>query len=265
MAEKEISNIIKLGEGENIISSYPIYDFNIDSFITIFTHDGMVKRTKLSDFKIQRYSKPITCMKLKDADKVVSVCMSSENNVFISTFNGYGLRYKLEEIPVVGLKASGVKAINLKNDYVVNGEVFDQNHYDYLTLITNKNTVKRIHLNQFDYISRAKKGVQIIREVKTNPYNVLKTFITNNKDSLGIKTRDDILLFKMTEIPILDRYSTGTVICKGNIVDVFKNFKVITKETKLDSEMVDNKTNTTLDNIDNQIMTIDDFLDDFKI
>ena len=126
------------------------------------------------------------------------------------------------------------------------------------------NTVKRIHLTQFDYISRAKKGVQIIREVKTNPYNVLKTFITNSKDSLGIKKHDDILLFKMTEIPILDRYSTGTVICKGNIVDVFKNFKIITKESN-DVIEINDSSNATLDNIDNQIMTIDDFLDDFKI
>ncbi len=261
---KHISNIIKLGEGENIISSYPVYDFNNDSFITIFTHDGMVKRTKLFDFKVQRYSKPISCIKLKEADQVVSVCMSNASDIFISTFNGYGLRYKLEEVPVVGLKASGVKAINLKNDYVVNGEVFDQKCYDYLTLVTNKNTVKRIHLTQFDYISRAKKGVQIIREVKTNPYNVLKTFITNSKDSLGIKKHDDILLFKMTEIPILDRYSTGTVICKGNIVDVFKNFKIITKESN-DVIEINDSSNATLDNIDNQIMTIDDFLDDFKI
>ena len=262
---KHISNIIKLGEGENIINSYPIYDFNADNFITIFTHDGMVKRTKLIDFKVQRYSKPITCMKLKDGDKVVSICMSNASDVFISTFNGYGLRYKLEEIPVVGLKASGVKAINLKNDYVVNGEIFDQNTAEYLILVTNKNTVKRVHLGQFECISRAKKGVQIIREVKTNPYNVLKSFIVNNKDSLGIKTRDDIISLKVTEAPILDRYSTGTVICKSNIVDVFKNFKIITKEIEVDENAIDNKENTSLDSIDNQIMTIDDFLDDFKI
>lgn len=262
---KHISNIIKLGEDENIISAYPIYDFNLNSFITIFTKNGMVKRTKISDFKVQRYSKPITCMKLKDNDKVVSVCMDIASDVFISTYGGYGLRYKLDEIPIVGLKTSGVKAINLKNDYVVNGEVFDSKTSEYLTLVTSKNTAKRIHLSQFDYISRAKKGVQIIREVKTNPYNILKTFITNSKDILGIKTRDDIISIKVTEIPILDRYSTGTVICKNNIIDIFKNFKVITKETNCIDNTINSNENQNLDSIDNKIMTIDDFLDDFKI
>ena len=42
--------------------------------------------------------------------------MSSGREVFITTFNGYGLRYSVEEIPVTGVRASGVKAINLKND-----------------------------------------------------------------------------------------------------------------------------------------------------
>lgn len=262
---KHISNIIKLGEDENIISAYPVYDFNINSFVTIFTKQGMVKRTKISDFKVQRYSKPITCMKLKENDKVVSVCMEMASDVFISTYGGYGLRYKLDEIPIVGLKTSGVKAINLKNDYVVNGEVFDSKVSEYLTLVTSKNTAKRIHLSQFDYISRAKKGVQIIREVKTNPYNILKAFITNNKDILGIKTRDEIISIKVTEIPILDRYSTGTTICKSNVIDAFKNFKIVTKKKNDVDNYINSNENQTLDSIDNKIMTIDDFLDDFKI
>lgn len=263
---KHISNTIKLGEDETIISAYPIFDFNSDNYITIFTKNGMVKRTIINDFKVQRYSKPITCIKLKENDKVVSVCMDNSGDIFISTFNGYGLRYKLDEVPIVGLKASGVKAINLKNDYVVNGEVIDQNNSEYLTIVTNKNTAKRIHLEQFECISRAKKGVQIIREVKTNPYNIIKTFITSSKDTIGIKTHDDIISIKMSEVPILDRYSTGTVICKGNIIDIFKNQKVIMKDTNTNSDNnIENKENTPLDNIDNQIMTIDDFLDDFKI
>lgn len=219
---KHISNLVKLNEGENVIAAYPIFDFEKDEYVTIFTKNGMVKRTMIGDFKIQRYSKPITCIKLKDDDRVISVCLNDYNAVFVSTNNGYGLRYKVEEIPIVGLKTSGVKAINLKNDYVVSGQIFDEKMTEYLTLITDKNTAKRIHLSQFEYISRAKKGIQIIREVKTNPYKILKTFVTDNRDLIGIKTKKSIFEVKITEIPILDRYSTGTSICKENIIEVFK-------------------------------------------
>ena len=58
-------------------------------------------------------------MKLKYDDEIVSVTSSSESEVFIATNNGYGLWYSANEIPVVGLKASGVKSIKLDNDYIV--------------------------------------------------------------------------------------------------------------------------------------------------
>ena len=261
---KHISNIIKLNEDENIVEAFPIYDFDAKQYITIFTKNGMVKRTNLIDFKVQRYSKPITCMKLKDDDRVVSVSLCNSGDILVTTFQGYGLRYKLDEVPIVGLKTSGVKAINLKDDYVVNGCVFSSDSDEYLVLVTNKNTAKRIHLSEFEYISRAKRGIQIIRDVKTNPYNILKTFIVDNKDTLGIKTKDDIFSVKSTEIPILDRYSTGTNICKNSIIDVFKENKLITKNVNEEEKTFIN-TKPVLDNIDSKIMTIDDFLDDFKI
>src|SRR5699024_7517001 len=67
---KHISNIIKISSDENIIKSIPVYDFNKDKYITLFSKDGLVKRTKLNEFKVTRYSKPMSCMKLKDKDKV---------------------------------------------------------------------------------------------------------------------------------------------------------------------------------------------------
>ena len=257
---KHVSNIIKISSEEKVIYSLPVYDFETQKNITIFTQNGMVKRSKLIDFKVQRYSKPIVAIKLKNDDKVVSITDSTDENVFITTTNGYGLCYKTEEIPVTGLKASGVKAINLKNDTVVSGHLYS-NDMEYLTVITKKNTGKRIKLNEFELTSRARKGVQIIREVKTNPYYVLKTFITTYKQTLGLKTKDEIVTIKLTDLPINDRYSTGTNIIKSEIIDVFETKKLVEKETK--EEKIE-KENISLETIDEKIMTIDDFLDDFE-
>lgn len=257
---KHVSNIISISSDENVIYSLPVYDFDINKNITIFTQNGMVKRSNLSDFKVQRYSKPIVAIKLKANDKVVSITASDDKNVFIATTNGYGLCYKVDEIPITGLKASGVKAINLKNDTVVSGHLYSDD-MEYLTVITKKNTGKRIKLSEFELTSRARKGVQIIREVKTNPYYVLKTFIVNYKQILGIKTKDEIMTIKLTDLPITDRYATGTNITKNEILNVFETRKLLEKEIK--EEKVE-KENISLETIDKKIMTIDDFLDDFE-
>jgi len=258
---KHISNIITISAEESIVASIPIYNFDEEKYITSFTRNGMVKRSLLADYKAQRYSKPMCAMKLKDDDKVVSVTISSGKEVFITTLNGYGLRYNVEEIPVTGVRASGVKAINLKNDFLVDGHIFDD--MEYLTVITKKNTGKRVKLTEFEVSSRARKGVQIIREVKTNPYYILKTFIIGYKENLSYMTKDGINSIKLTELPITDRYGTGTSISKTDITSVIEEVKVITKEEQAKVK-VEEKENISLEQIDEKIMTIDDFLDDFE-
>lgn len=260
---KHISNIITTTAGENIIGSIPVTNFDDEQVITTFTKNGMIKRTNLSEFKVQRYSKPITCMRLKKGDEVVSITNNSGSDIFIATRNGYGLRYKTEEVSVIGIKAAGVKSIDLKNDYVVSGHVFENE--DYLVVITDKGTAKRVRMSDIKLISRARKGNLIIRDVKTNPYYIVDTYIVSGKKDLAIKTKDVISEFKVTEFPITDCYSTGTSITKKKIDEAFiiaeledvleQNFEEEIKEEE--PEIVD------LNNIDERIMTIDDFLDSF--
>ena len=257
---KHISNIIKISSDESIIKSIPVYDFTKEVYITLFSKHGLVKRTKLDEFKVSRYSKPMSCMKLKDGDKIVSVCDNNGSEVFIATKNGYGLRYKTDEISIVGIKASGVKAINLKDDEVVSGVLFDE--AEYITLITANGTGKRVKLNEFELSTRARRGVLLVRDVKTNPYKILKIFI--NVKRIGILT-SDISYLKVTELPIVDRYSTGTVIDKKGIQNCFEEIELIKQTKEKQEEFEEEIIDISLDEVDSQILTIDDFLDDFKI
>ena len=217
---KHVSNIIKMSSEEQIINCIPVTNFDTNIYINIFSANGMVKKTLLSEFKVQRYTKPITCMKLKDEDKVISVEFGNGKYVFISTHNGYGLKYLSSEIPVTGLRSSGVKSISLKNDVVVSAHIYDNE--DTLAVITSKHTAKRVRLSEFEQTSRGRKGVLMVRDVKTNPYYIFATFIVNNKTLLMYKTKDEINEIKVTEFPIADRYSTGSQFTKQTIFDMFK-------------------------------------------
>lgn len=252
---RHVSNIIQTTIGEKIIYSTPVTTFETDEVITIFTKNGMIKRTALCDFKVQRYSRPLTCINLKKEDMVINVTKNNGKEIFISTNLGYGLRYNLDEVSVTGIRTAGVKSIDLKNDFVVGGHVFDSE--DYLVVLTNKGTGKRIKMNDIKPISRARRGNLIVRDVKTNPYYVIGTYITNAKGEIGFKSNEDIITIKITELPISDNYSTGTNITKLKIDETFivTNLKVVEEE---EVEMID------LNDIDDKILTIDDFLNDFE-
>ena len=265
---KHISNIIPINQDEKVIEAIPVKNFD-DREITTFTKNGMVKKTLLSEFKVQRYSKPITFIKLKDNDEVTNVTISNASEVFIGTKNGYGLWYDRSEIPTIGLRTAGVKAINLKNDEVASACLFDGSE-EYVTVVTVKGLAKRIKISEFEKTSRAKRGLLLLKEVKSNPQRVFKVYVTNPKDNYIIKTSAKDKELKLTEIPIMDRYSTGSTISKDNIEAMYKvaelskdeSEEVVSKPvTKQESK---EKKEVSLKEIDDKFMTIDDFLDNFE-
>ena len=250
-----------LSEEEEIISSIPVYDFNKESYITTFTKNGMIKKTLISEYKVSRYSKPMSAIKLKSNDFVVNVTNEPYKNVLVVTNTGYALSFNIDEVPLTGVKSSGVISIKLKDDYVVSGLLYD-NSYEYLNIFTNKGTAKRLKLIDVETSSRARRGTLIIREVKTNPHRIVRVFKTKNKELFGIKNNNDIDIVKSTEIPIMDRLSTGSSFSKS-ITDVF-----MTKELEgnnpiiIDEEPKAIEKEISLEEIDNKILTIDDFLKD---
>mgnify|MGYP004628426339 FL=1 len=262
---KHVSNLIEINPGEKIVSAIPIYSFDTDTNIVIASQNGMIKRSKVSDFKLTRYSKPVSCMKLKDDDIVIDAFLEKENTVFLTTNSGYGLSFKTSDIPVVGVKASGVKSMKLKDDKIVSINNFDYNKSEFISIITDKGTGKRVRLNEFPLSSRALRGLLVLREVKTNPYKVLKTFIIDNKKHIGIKN-GDINVLKVTELPILDRYSTGSQISKKELEDAFviseleKHEEIVSNSENEGEEIIPKKDKISLKEIDDRLMTIDDFL-----
>ncbi len=254
---KHVSNLVPLGEGEEVVSSILVKDFKKDVNVIVSTANGMIKRTSLSDFKITRTSKPSSCIKLKDDDTVVDVMLDTNPDIFIATSLGYGLWFAKDEIPIVGIKASGVKAINLKDDSVVSTINFNEENSDYLAILTDKGTGKRVKLKDFEKSSRARRGLMTIRDVKTNPYHVIKAIIPTNKDHIGIKN-GEITLIKPTELPIADRYSTGSTINKKGLTNAFL-YKTLEKSTEKE-DTTPKKDQVSLEDIDKRLMTIDDFL-----
>ncbi|HOZ54216.1 MAG TPA: DNA topoisomerase IV subunit A [Bacilli bacterium] len=253
---KHISNIIEIKENETIIGVLPVTNFEKEIFVTSFTKKGIIKRSILSEFKVSRYSKPLSYIKLKEQDEVVNIACDENKEIFITTAGGYGLWYDTSEVPVIGLKTAGVKAINLKNDLVISGNIFNIDENNYITVITNKGLGKRIKISDFEKTSRAKRGLLLMKEIKSNPQKVVASLICDSKSVLGIKTVNGIKEIKSAEIPIMDRYSTGSSLLKDNILSAYKVFSLKEKQ--------EDKKEVSLEEIDKRFLTIDDFLNNVK-
>ena len=136
------------------------------------------------------------------------------------------------------------------------------------TIFTSNRTAKRVRLDEFEKSSRARRGLLLLREVKTNPYKVIKTFITDNKGYIGIKRGTNIDFIKNTEIPIADRYKTGTTIFKEDVDDLFIP-KDLEEETKIENnqeeiEVLDTEKKQEIKHHQVSLLEIDDRLKEIE-
>ena len=257
---KHISNTIMIKENEKIVASLIMKD--LDKNVTLFTKNGLIKQVALKDFEVSRYSKPMMAIKLKDNDELINADISKDEVLFV-TNNGLALRFNTSEVPVVGTKASGVKGINLKDDYCVyacpiKGE-------EYLNIYTNFKTIKRLKLSDIPSISRAKKGNMLFKKAKTKDYKINYAYLTETKDINLYKIDTDFHELKNSEIPIMDLASTGSQVkynydlftLKRELIDLTKDAKEEQKEEVLEINQKPSKKEEQL--------SFASFIDDFKI
>lgn len=254
---KHISNTIMIKEQEKIIASLVLKDKNKN--VTLFTKNGLTKQVPLKDFEVTRYSKPMTAIKLKENDELINADISKEEVLFV-TSNGLCLRFNTNEIPIVGSKASGVKGINLKDDYCIYASPIKNE--EYLNIYTNYKTIKRLKLSDIIPISRAKKGNMLFKKAKTKDYKILFAYLTETKDINLYKIDTDIFELKNSDIPIMDIASTGSQV-KFNY-DLFALKKELVDLTKTSFEAPKDVEEIKPPKKEEQL-SFDSFIDEFKI
>lgn len=253
---KHISNTIMIKEEEKIVASLILKDKN--KKVVLFTKNGLTKQVLLKDFEVTRYSKPLVAIKLKEDDELINADISKEEVLFV-TKNGLYLRFLSEEIPVVGLKASGVKGINLKDDYVIYASPIKS--CEYLNIYTNYKTIKRVKINDLVPITRAKKGNMLFKKAKTKDYKINIAYLTDSKDINIVRNNQEVFELKNSEIPIMDLSSTGSFIkFDYDLITTKKNIIEIDSEEKEEEVVSEEKTTKK-----EEQLSFLSFVDDFKI
>ena len=216
---QHVANIIPIERNEDIIHAIPVKDFEIDAYLVFITKNGMVKKTELKQYKAQRYSKPLVAVNLKDDDQVIDVHLTDgAKELFLISHFGYALWFHEAEISIVGVRAAGVKGINLKDgDVVVGGKVLSPDTKESIVITTQRGSVKRMKLKEFEKATRAKRGVIILRELKANPHRIVGFVVANDEDTVFIHTeKGHTETIVTSEIRFNDRYSNGSFVLDEN-------------------------------------------------
>lgn len=193
------------------------------------TRLGQIKRVERKEFTPWRTykTKSVKYAKLKDeTDQIVAVAPIKLDDVLLISQNGYALRFNIEEVPVVGAKAAGVKAMNLKEDDVLQSAFICNTSSFYL--LTQRGSLKRVSIDEIPATSRAKRGLQVLRELKNKPHRVFLAGAVAEQGFVGdlfsteVDGNDQILLVqsnkgtiyesRLQDLNLSERTSNGSFI-----------------------------------------------------
>ncbi|MHC3565692.1 DNA topoisomerase IV subunit A [Streptococcus suis] len=164
--------LMNFDTNEEIIFAELVENFDEGTYFAV-TKYGQIKRVERKEFAPWRTykSKSTKYAKLKDADDVViTVSPVVLDDIMLMTEKGYALRFNIEEVPIIGAKAAGVKAVNLKDEDVVVAAFISNTSSVYL--LTQRGSLKRMATEEIPVTSRAKRGLQVLRELKSKPHRV---------------------------------------------------------------------------------------------
>lgn len=164
--------LMNFDTNEEIIFAELVENFDEGTYFAV-TKYGQIKRVERKEFTPWRTykSKSTKYAKLKDAnDVVITVSPVVLDDIMLITEKGYALRFNIEEVPIIGAKAAGVKAVNLKDEDVVASAFISNTSSVYL--LTQRGSLKRMATEEIPVTSRAKRGLQVLRELKAKPHRV---------------------------------------------------------------------------------------------
>lgn len=219
---EHISQTIGLDDDERIIKAMTFDDLeHQNGTFLMATNDGYIKQTTFKDYLPGRnYKKhPSTYIKLKQTtsevlDVIYYEPQAANQTVLLMSYTGLALRFDLAEVPINGARTAGVKSMDLRgDDLVVNVALCGDQ--DNVALITTRGAYKEMKIDEIPVTSRARKGVLILRELKTNPHRV-SDFMTYTADFEGaleiITDRPIIQDVLTTDHPLGSRYSNGSFV-----------------------------------------------------
>ena len=239
---------------EEILYAEVVDQFDDATTYFAATRLGQIKRVERKEFSPWRTykSKSVKYAKLKDeTDQIVAVASIKLDDVLLISQNGYALRFNIEEVPVVGAKAAGVKAMNLKEDDVFQAAFICNTSSFYL--LTQRGSLKRVSIEEIPATSRAKRGLQVLRELKNKPHRVFlagavaeqgfvgdlfSTEVEENDQTLLVQSnKGTIYESRLQDLNLSERTSNGSFI-SDTISDeeVFDAYlKEVFKEDKANS------------------------------
>lgn len=249
---RHINYLVTMNSEEKIVRAFIISEFKAEVNVILLTKNGQIKKTSLADFFALRYSRPLGCMRLLKDDEVVDVVMGNGNNdLLILTTHGNVTLFNENELTIIGIKASGVKAIASlkKGDKMLALFPFDIDEKGKLLLVTNQGHTRIFDYNYVAKTLRLGKVQYVFKSFKSDPHElVYARKLVKGEEELKLDLllsnhfMMDVVINDFAPVPI-DRYAKRNIeLPKDVVVSYVFHPLIVTIDAKTKTYLIEKET-----------------------
>ncbi len=214
-------NLLNIEKDEKINTILKVNEGDTNKCLLFATKNGLIKRTKLSDFDNIRQTGKIA-ITLKEEDELIAVKVTSDDSqILMCSSKGRMVRFAANEVRIMGRTASGVRGINLSNDICVGAEISEPGKL--LLVVTENGYGKKTKISEYRMTHRGSKGVKALNITSKNG-NIVSFKITSVNEDLMIITDNGIVI----RLPLEQVSSTGRVAQGVKLINLKDNQHVST-------------------------------------
>jgi len=187
------------------------------SYIFMVTKNGVVKKTKLSEFENIRRN-GLVAINLESGDELAWAKLTSGNDdILLVTHDGKSIKFSESEVRSTGRDTRGVRGILMKDgDYVISIDILDNEtkKADFLTIME-KGIGKKTPVSGFPKQKRGGQGVKVaeIKE-KTGKVVVSQLVPADSEEVVITSVKGQVVKLPMKSVPQLSRATSGVILMR---------------------------------------------------
>ncbi len=203
-----IINLLLLLPDEKITAVITMKEFFEESYLTMATKNGIVKKTSMMEYANIRKN-GLQAISLREEDELIEVKVTDgEKDIILVTKNGMSIRFHEKDVRTTGRVSMGVIGMNLeKDDEVVAMQLESQG--EYLLIVSEGGYGKRTLVSEFHVQNRGGKGLKCYK-IMEKTGSVIGAKAVNEENEIMMITNEGIIIRTGCEdISVLKRITSG--------------------------------------------------------